>query len=77
MSVEIQRRLHTVLRSNRVKEVRIIMHPEILNRLKTQDEQLFRDLESKFGRALSFRADDSIHHEEFKLVDPVSGKEYR
>ncbi|MDD4181037.1 MAG: Rne/Rng family ribonuclease [Victivallaceae bacterium] len=76
MSVEIQRRLHTVLRSHRGKEVRVIMHPEVLGRLKNEDEQLFRDLESKFGRALSFRADDLVHHEEFKLVDPVSGKEY-
>jgi ribonuclease G len=76
MSVEIQRRLNTVLRSNKGKEIRVIMHPEILARLKNQDASLLTEMESRYGRNLSFRADDSVHHEEFKLVNPASGKEY-
>ncbi len=76
MSVEIQRRLNTVLRSNRGKEIRVIMHPEILARLKNQDASLMKELEGRYGRNLSFRADDTIHHEEFKLVNPENGKEY-
>ncbi len=76
MSVEIQRRLNTVLRSNKGKEVRVIMHPEILNRLRTEDASLMTELEKRYGKALSFRADDSVHHEEFKLVNPVNGAEY-
>lgn len=75
MSVEIQRRLNTVLRSNK-GEVRVIMHPEILARLKNQDASLLTEMESRYGKNLSFRADDSIHHEEFKLVNPATGKEY-
>ncbi len=78
MSVEIQRRLQHVLKSSQRKSalaVKIIMHPTILNRLKTQDASLFTDFEDKYGKDLTFRSDESIHLEEFKLVDAETGKE--
>jgi ribonuclease G len=49
MSVEIQRRLLTVLRNKAYKKmpVRVVMHPEVLQRLKNEDANLLEDLESK------------------------------
>jgi hypothetical protein len=54
--------------------IRIFMHPDILTRLKNEDAELFDNLEKEYGRDLSFRGDSTMHHEEFKLVDPESGR---
>lgn len=78
MSVEIQRRLKEILkrRNNPKKmDIRVIMNPAILARLKNEDAALLRNLEDEYGKNLSFRADPTIHIEEFKLVDPESGRE--
>lgn len=80
MSVEIQRRLNAVLKRNSVKpnlSVRVIMHPDVLARLKNEDAGLLEELESKYdGKNLSFRADSTLHHEDFRLVDPETNVEY-
>jgi ribonuclease G len=77
MSVEIQRKLNSVLKSRASKKIaiRVFMHPEILARLKNEDAELFSELERRYGRDLSFRADGTLHHEEFRLVDPETGVE--
>ena len=79
MSVEIQRKISEVLR--RLKEqgqkdqphIRIYVHPEVLNRLRTEDEALLIDLEKKLAGKLSFRADPALHFEQFKVTDAISG----
>lgn len=79
MSVEIQRRLKEVLKrknARRKMAVRVIMNPAIFARLKNEDAKLLMELEEEYGKDLSFRADPTIHIEDFKLVDPDSGKEY-
>jgi len=79
VSVEIQRRLQEILKSYKHKrdiEIRIIMHPEVLARLKNEDANLFIELENKYGKSLSFRADPNIHYEEFRCVDPVTNAEF-
>ena len=79
MSVEIQRRLKEILkrRNNRKKmAIRVIMNPAILARLKNEDAELLRNMEAEYGKDLSFRADPTIHIEQFRLVDPESGREY-
>ena len=81
MSVEIQRKISEVLR--RLKEqgkteqphLRIYVHPEVLNRLRTEDEALLIELEKKLSGKLSFRADPSLHFEQFKVVDAITGQE--
>ena len=75
MSVEIQRRLKEVLRKKGGKKngIRVIMNPTILARLKNDDAELLTDLENQYGKDLQFRADPTIHIEEFKLVDPKTG----
>lgn len=80
MSVEIQRRLLEVLKRNKREKglaVRVIMHPTILARLKNEDANLLEELEESYGKDLSFRADSSIHIEQFKVVDPETNEEFR
>lgn len=79
MSVEIQRRLHEILKRRQREKglsIRVIMHPTVLARLKNEDAGLLAELEAKYGKDLSFRADASIHIEQFKLVDPETNVEY-
>ena len=77
MSVEIQRRLKELLkRRTRKMSVRVIMHPTILERLKNDDAELLSELEEKYGKELSFRADPTMHMEQFRLVNPETNQEY-
>ena len=78
MSVEIQRRLKELLKKKKRKNisVRVMMTPAILARLKNEDAELLQDLEATYGQALSFRADPTIHIEEFRMFDPETGEEF-
>ena len=79
MSVEIQRKLKELLKKRRRTKqfaIRVIMHPAILARLKNEDAELLKDLEDNYGKDLSFRADPTLHMEQFKLIDPETGTEY-
>ncbi|MBR2425794.1 MAG: Rne/Rng family ribonuclease [Lentisphaeria bacterium] len=76
MSVEIQRALKEILkrkRKNKDFAVRVIMHPSIMARLKNNDADLLRELQNVYGKDLQFRADPTIHIEDFRLVDPETG----
>jgi ribonuclease G len=81
MSVEIQRKISEVLRRLREKgrhdqpHIRIYVHPEVLNRLRTEDEALLIELEKKLSGKLSFRADPAFHFEQFKITDAITGDE--
>jgi ribonuclease G len=78
MSVEIQRALHAVMRQNPdVHEVRIIVNPEVLTRLKTEDEELLVEIERKYSGRLTFRTDPTYHHEKFLILDGASNQELR
>ena len=79
MSVEIQRSLNSVVRDKRYKDIplRVIVHPEVLARLRNEDEMLLREIETKSSVELSFRADPSLHYEEFKLIDSETGLELK
>ena len=75
MSVEIQRTLKETLKRRRGRRggLRVIMNPTVLARLRNDDAALLQELEKEYGKDLQFRADPSIHIEEFKLVDPETG----
>jgi ribonuclease G len=75
MSVEIQRRLLSILRNKAYKKmpVRVVMNPEVLQRLKNEDANLLEELESEFKHELSFRADESMHIEEFEIMNSDTG----
>jgi ribonuclease G len=78
MSVEIQRTLHAVLRKKPdVHDVRVIVNPEVLNRLKTEDEELLVEIERKYAGRLTFRTDPTFHHEKFVLLDAQTNQELK
>jgi ribonuclease G len=78
MSVEIQRALHAVMRQKPdVHDIRVIVNPEVLNRLKTEDEELLVDIERKYAGRLTFRTDPTFHHEKFLILDGSNNQELR
>jgi ribonuclease G len=76
MSVEIQRGLTRVMRLHPgVREVRVLLNADVLERLKKEDEEILIDLERKFQGRLSFRVNAKFHFEEFKLVNALTDEE--
>ena len=84
MSVEVQRRLISVMRHLRARDgqdkeiaLRVLLHPTNLERLRQEDEDLLLEIEQSYGARLSFRADPIYHVENFKIIDIESGQEQR
>jgi len=83
MSVELQRKLSSVVRRltarNDGKEysLRVLVHPSILDRLRSEDADLLVRMEKLFGVKLAFRADPNYHVENFKIINALTGEEYR
>ncbi|MFA4945185.1 MAG: Rne/Rng family ribonuclease [Lentisphaeria bacterium] len=76
VSVEIQRRLQEILRRYRGNmQVRVTVHPRIFDRLKKEDADLIKAMEAETHCEFSFRADGTLHMEEFKVHDLISGDE--
>jgi ribonuclease G len=83
VSVELQRRLSSVVRRLQLRKdgkeysIRVLVHPSILERLRSEDAGLLVRMEKSFGVKLAFRADPAYHVEHFKIVDAATGEEYR
>jgi ribonuclease G len=84
MSVEVQRRLISVIRHIRAREghdkeisLRVLLNPTNLERLRHEDEELLLGIEESYGAKLSFRADPIYHVENFKIIDVETGQEQR
>ena len=79
MSVELQRALNAIMRKHRetYPELKVTVHPEVLQRLRTEDEELLVELERKHEGRLTFRADVTFHHEKFVVCDSVTGTELK
>jgi ribonuclease G len=79
MSVEIQRKLQEILKKRARDEsdfqLRIVVHPTVLERLRTEDEKHLIELEKRYFGKLSFRADPAMHAEQFKIVSVENGEE--
>ena len=80
MSVEIQRHMQEVLRGLANKEespqVRVTVHPIVLDRLRRTDESLLVDLEEKYHGHLTFMSDGHLHVEEFLISNPETKEVY-
>jgi ribonuclease G len=83
MSVELQRRLGSVARRIQLRNdgkeysLRVLVHPSILERLRSEDADLLVRVEKLYGVKLAFRADPNYHVENFKIVNAGTGEEYR
>jgi ribonuclease G len=79
MSAEIQRKLIEILRKRPRDEsdfqLRVIVHPTILERLKHEDEKHIIEIEKRYFGKLTFRADPSFHPEQFKIINAVTNEE--
>jgi ribonuclease G len=79
MSVEIQRKLSEILKKRSRDEsdfqLRIVVHPTILERLRTEDEKHLIEMEKRYFGKLSFRADPALHAEQFKIVNVTTNQE--
>lgn len=83
MSVELQRKLSSIVRRLTARRdaqeyaLRVLVHPAILERLRSEDADLLVRMEQNYGVKLAFRADLNYHLENFKVVNAVTGEEYR
>lgn len=79
MSVEIQRKLAEILRRRHRDEsdfqLRVVVHPVVLERLRTADEKRLIEMEKKYFGKLSFRGDPLFHAEQFKIVNALTNED--
>jgi ribonuclease G len=76
-SVELHRTLNTVMRKyqDTIHDIRVILNPGVLKRLKEEDEESLVELERRYASRLSFRGDPTFHHEKFVITDANTGAE--
>lgn len=80
MSAEIQRKIVATCRIARADGMKtelallILLHPENLQRLQTDDYEHLTNLEKAYNIKLTFRADPSYHIENFRILEANSGK---
>lgn len=79
MSVELQRALHSVMRKHQesVHEIKVIVHPDLLARLRSEDEEHLVDIERRYAGRLSFRSDATFHQEKFVITNAITGAELK
>ncbi|MEO0794332.1 MAG: Rne/Rng family ribonuclease [Verrucomicrobiota bacterium] len=85
MSVEIQRRLVSIIRHAHAGErkgdtplsLRVLIHPTNLERLRREDAQHLIDIENAYNVQLSFRSDPAYHVENFRILNAETGRELR
>ncbi len=78
LSVDIQRRLTSLIRLLRAEkkesDLQICVHPAILERLRTEDEEIICNLQNDYKGRLSFKSDPLRQAESFSIVDAATGQ---
>jgi ribonuclease G len=76
MSVEIQRRLNSVIQKHRdsVGDLIVIVNSDVLNRFKSEDAKLLGELERSHSGRLIFRSDPTLNRERFAIIDARTEK---
>jgi ribonuclease G len=79
MSVDIQRRLSAILSRNRpeLKDLIVVVHPDVMQRLRTEDGELLAELQRKYEARLGFRVDPTYMREQFMIAHAQSGEEIK
>ena len=79
MSVEIQRKLAEILKKRTRDEsdfqLRIVVHPTLLQRLRAEDEKHFIEIEKRYFGRLHYRPDPAMHAEHFKIINVATNEE--
>jgi len=79
MSVELQRRLISVLGRNKEdqKNLVVVVHPDVMARLRAEDGNLLVDLERRYEARLTFRSDPNFHREQVFIANADNNEEIR
>jgi len=73
MSVEIQREISRILRKHSdVHEIKVVVHPGVLHRLRTEDDELLVELQRRFAGQFQFKADPAANVEDFKILNSAT-----
>ena len=73
MSVEIQREISRVLRKHpEIHEIKVVVHPGVLHRLRTEDDELLVELQRRCAGKFSFKADPSANIEDFQILNAAT-----
>ncbi len=79
MSVEIQRKLSEILKKRQRDEsdfqLRVVVHPTVLERLRNEDEKIITEMEKRYFGKLLFRPDPAFHAEQFKIINVATNEE--
>ena len=78
ISVELQRKLSGLIQSgdDSLADLVIVVHPEVMQRLKDEDSNDLLEMERRHHGRLTFRSDPSGAREDFKIVCQSTGKEF-
>ena len=79
MSVELQRSINAIMQKfpDSQHDLLIIVNPEVMHRLRTEDDQLLVELERKHHGRLTFRSDPTYHREQVMISNAVTGEEFK
>ncbi|MGI8601501.1 MAG: Rne/Rng family ribonuclease [Verrucomicrobiales bacterium] len=77
MSVELQRKLHAVLPSlgETNRDVVVTVHPDVMQRLRSEDADHLLEIERRHLCRLTFRSDPGFHREKFVVSNSGTGEE--
>jgi ribonuclease G len=79
MSVELQRRISAIFQRfpDTQHDLVIIVNPEVMHRLRTEDDRLLVELERRHHGRLTFRSDPTYHRETVRINDATTGAEIK
>jgi ribonuclease G len=79
MSVELQRKINALMYRKHIttRSLLIIVHPEVLHRLKSEDSALLVELERRHEARFTFRSDPSYHREQISICNAETGEELK
>ena len=79
MSVEIQRKLAEILKRRGRDEsdfqLRIVVHPTVSQRLRTEDQKHMDEMEKRYFIKLLLRPDPGLHAEQYKIINVATNEE--
>ena len=77
VSVEVQRRLTSLLRKAEADkkpfEPKIVIAPQVMQRLRTEDADILAQMQKDFGTRLTFVSELHRHPESFAILDAATG----
>ena len=78
ISIEVQRRLTALLKKAELEkrpfEPKIVIAPQVMQRLRTEDSQILAQLQKDFNTRLTFVSELHRHPEAFSILDAATSQ---